>query len=517
VEPSPKALELFEHEATVLAQLRHPGVPRVEADGYFYLKKRNGSEGHLPCLVMEKINGPTLQEILEQYPQGCPEDWVISWLSQALDILRELHGYQIIHRDIKPSNLMLRMTPVLALKTTQVGDTQLVMIDFGGAKQIGPIAHSDRESSPRSTTRLISAGYSPPEQVMGAMVGPSSDFYALGRTCIHLLTGKFPGDLDDAYTGEFRWREKTPVSPGFGNLLERMVQLDPRQRPQTAKEIQTDIFRIIRQKKHPRRMMSSHQRLVDTLKTSLIQWNTGLIQLVFGIGKLTIYSVRGLVETSWEIALAGTGSIVGTVIGSILVYFSGLGERITVILAHELPEILPNVPLTLGAEVLVWGLAGLGAGIGLTDAGGFGQRRRYWLAGIMGILGYIVGGASGQLINKLLENISLQGWELDWFNQLPFGIAAGLVTLGLGLRSDQLFQGIFVLLTVTTLFFGFNQFDLFDFLPPEMLQFPTQMQHPDLSQFRHNLGFMALLSGTTAFCLGITHYLILPIFRWFRN
>ncbi|CAD0232221.1 serine/threonine-protein kinase [Planktothrix agardhii] len=512
LEPSPKALELFEQEAEVLAQLRHPGVPRVEADGYFYLKKRNVSEGHLPCLVMEKIHGHTLQEILEQYPQGCPEDWVISWLSQALDILRELHGHQIIHRDIKPSNLMLRMTS--GGKGGQVSDTQLVMIDFGGAKQIGPIPHGDRESSPRSSTRLISAGYSPPEQVMGAMVGPATDFYALGRTCIHLLTGQFPGDLDDAYTGELRWREKAQVSPGFAHLLDRMVQLDPRQRPQTAKEIQTDIFRIIRQKKHPRRMMSSHQRLVDNLTTTLIQWDKGLIQLFFGIGKLTIHSVRGLVETSWEIALAGTGSIVGTVVGSILIYFPGLGEKITLILAQELPRILPKVPLTLGAEVLVWGLAGLGAGIGLTDAGGFGQRRRYWLAGIMGILGYIVGGASEQLINKL-GNIGLQGWKLELFNQLPFGIAAGLVTLGLGLRSDQIFQGIFVLLTVTTIFFGFNQFHII--LPQGMLQFPTQIQYSNLSQFWHNLGFMALLSGTTAFCLGITHYLILPLFRWLRN
>ncbi|CAD5954642.1 Serine/threonine-protein kinase F [Planktothrix agardhii] len=512
LEPSPKALELFEQEAEVLAQLRHPGVPRVEADGYFYLKKRNVSEGHLPCLVMEKIHGHTLQEILEQYPQGCPEDWVISWLSQALDILRELHGHQIIHRDIKPSNLMLRMTS--GGKGGQVSDTQLVMIDFGGAKQIGPIPHGDRESSPRSSTRLISAGYSPPEQVMGAMVGPATDFYALGRTCIHLLTGQFPGDLDDAYTGELRWREKAQVSPGFAHLLDRMVQLDPRQRPQTAKEIQTDIFRIIRQKKHPRRMMSSHQRLVDNLTTTLIQWDKGLIQLFFGIGKLTIHSVRGLVETSWEIALAGTGSIVGTVVGSILIYFPGLGEKITLILAQELPRILPKVPLTLGAEVLVWGLAGLGAGIGLTDAGGFGQRRRYWLAGIMGMLGYIVGGASEQLINKL-GNIGLQGWKLELFNQLPFGIAAGLVTLGLGLRSDQIFQGIFVLLTVTTIFLGFNQFHIF--LPQEMLKFPTEMQNFNLPQFRHNLGFMALLSGATAFCLGITHYFILPLLRWFRN
>jgi hypothetical protein len=130
------------------------------------------------------------------------------------------------------------------------------------------------------------------------------------------------------------------------------------------------------------------------------------------------------------------------------------------------------------------------------------------------MLGYIVGGASEQLINQF-GNIGLQGWKLELFNQLPFGIAAGLVTLGLGLRSDQLFQGIFVLLTVTTLFLGFNQFHIF--LPQEMLKFPTEMQNFNLPQFRHNLGFMALLSGATAFCLGITHYFILPLLRWFRN
>jgi len=511
VEPSPKALELFEQEAAVLSQLRHPGVPRVEADGYFYLKKRNATEGHLPCLVMEKIHGPTLQEILNQYPQGCPEDWVMSWLSQTLDILRELHRYQIIHRDIKPSNLMLRMTPQLPWSHAQIFQAQLVMIDFGGAKQIGPKVHGDRETTPRSTTRLVSAGYSPPEQVMGSMVGPATDFYALGRTCIHLLTGEFPGELEDGLTMELHWRQKAQVSPGFAHLLDRMVQLDPRQRPQSATEIQTDIFRIIRQKKHPRRMMSSHQRFVDLLTTTLIQWDRGLISIVLGVGKLTLHCVRGLIETSWEMTLGVIGAMIGTVIGSMFVYFSGLGETITTVLAQELPQILPNVPLTLGAEVLVWGLAGLGTGIGLTDAGGFDQYRRYGLAGIMGILGYIVGGASAELINRL-GNLGLQGQELELLNQVPFGIAAALVTLGLGLRREQLFQGICVLLTVTTLFFGLNQFDFFT---SEMLQFPTQMQQPDLPQFGYSLGFMALLSGTTAFSLGITHYFILPVFRWF--
>ncbi|MEO6860024.1 MAG: 4-Cys prefix domain-containing protein, partial [Microcoleus sp.] len=81
LETAPKALKLFEQEAWVLAFLRHPGVPRVEPDGYFHVQTQNFSGGdrnvtarHLPCLVMEKIHGKTLEAILEEHPQGCPQE-----------------------------------------------------------------------------------------------------------------------------------------------------------------------------------------------------------------------------------------------------------------------------------------------------------------------------------------------------------------------------------------------------------------------------------------------------------
>ncbi len=57
VENSPKALELFTQEAAVLSSLMHPGVPHVDADGYFQLNLSNPKSRQLPCLVMEKING----------------------------------------------------------------------------------------------------------------------------------------------------------------------------------------------------------------------------------------------------------------------------------------------------------------------------------------------------------------------------------------------------------------------------------------------------------------------------
>lgn len=108
VEESPKALELFIQEAEVLSSFRHPGVPKVDADGYFQINLSSPKPHQLACLVMEKIDGQNLEEIRKNYPQGCPEDLVLNWFAQAVKILQELHKRQIIHRDIKPSNLMLR-------------------------------------------------------------------------------------------------------------------------------------------------------------------------------------------------------------------------------------------------------------------------------------------------------------------------------------------------------------------------------------------------------------------------
>jgi serine/threonine protein kinase len=198
VETSPKALELFKQEAEVLSSFRNSGVPTVDADGYFQINLVNPKPYQLPCLVMEKINGYTLEEVLINSPQGCSEDLVIGWFIQAVQILQELHQRQIIHRDIKPSNLMLRTsTPATPGK-----DDKLVLIDFGGAKQF---SGSVLRSHPTST-RLYSSGYSPYEQIRGGNVGPAADFYALGRTIIQLLTGKYPPDLEDSLTGKLRWR-----------------------------------------------------------------------------------------------------------------------------------------------------------------------------------------------------------------------------------------------------------------------------------------------------------------------
>ena len=77
-----------------------------------------------------------------------------------------------------------------------------MLIDFGGAKQFSG-----------SVLRLASQFYTviffwlqSPEQIRGGNVGPAADFYALGRTMIELLTGKYPSELEDSLTGKLRWR-----------------------------------------------------------------------------------------------------------------------------------------------------------------------------------------------------------------------------------------------------------------------------------------------------------------------
>ncbi|MEB3282685.1 MAG: serine/threonine-protein kinase [Lyngbya sp.] len=500
LEPSGKALELFEQEASVLAQMRHPGVPKVSPDSYFFLKKRQSNLSPLPCLVMEKIHGLTLQEILDQHPRGCPEEWVIDWLQQALEILRELHAHNIIHRDLKPSNLMLRSTPAFPLTVTPIQTHQLVMIDFGGAKQVGRVFSSNGEAIARSTTRLVSPGYSPPEQIVGAAVGPPADFYALGRTCIHLLTGVFPADLEDPITAELRWQHRAVVSPWFANLLDQMVQSEVSRRPQTATEILTYLFKIARQKRYPRRMMSLSQMCLDVVKTGLLETDRALWNLVKAGGYLSAQLMQVSMATLWGMGLAGVGGIAGAMFGLVLAYWTPVGQAFAEVLLSNFPLFFPGAAMRLGTQILVLGLAGLGTGLGLTDAGGCDMNRRYKRAAVMGSLGYIVGGLSWHFLRMFG---TLGYWSI--------GFSAALLTLGLGLRSHRWVYTV-VVAAGTTWIFGTLSLD--QSFPVAMLQFPSVGTQPQWQEFWFGLGFMGLLGCATGLCLGVSHYFIVPILRW---
>ena len=530
LETSPKALELFDQEALVLANLRHSGIPKVQPEDYFHLRKRNSqsevghsSPGFLPCLVMEKIDGCTLEEIIEQHPQGCPDIYVIDWLSQAVEILWELHRRKIIHRDIKPSNLMLRGVEVSSLTKFSRSFShhqrkkrgQLVIIDFGGVKQMSNYRIKPTETvAKRSTTRLVSPGYSPPEQIAGGEIGPFTDFYALGRTCIHLLTGQYPADLEDPSTGKLRWRQLKPVNSTLANLLDDMVNLDAGQRPATAAEVQVRLAKIYRLQKRSLGISAFRTRIKNFLATQLRNFSDNISRLSHFASQIVNQTVAGFVDTIWEMILGGVGGSIGAIFGLIFAYWSGVGDRFASLsFFTNLLLMMSGVPLRIGPEIVVFALAGLGTGVGLTDVGGLGQRRRYWRTAFMGMVGYILGGLCWQFSQAATSfyTTSEDLIILEIMGKLSVGVATGVMTLGLGLRKHGSIYALWVAGLTAIVFVSLEQLDIF---PKLFLEFIVVSQsQPNLLEFFTSIGFFFLLGGVGGFCLGVSHYIIVPILR----
>lgn len=220
-----KVLELFQREAMVLAQLNHPGVPQVEPAGYFTYYPKGSSEP-LHCIVMEKIDGPNLKQwMVQQGNHTISEQQALLWLTQMTDVLHLVHQHNYFHRDIKPENVMLR------------SNGQLVLVDFGAAREMTETYMGHLGDS--GITTISSAGYTPPEQEQGQAV-PQSDFYALGRTIVYLLTAKTPSDpvIYDSRANAFNWRDHAPqVSADLASLIDDLIAPRAVDRPQTTQAI----------------------------------------------------------------------------------------------------------------------------------------------------------------------------------------------------------------------------------------------------------------------------------------
>ena len=173
----------FEQEASILAQLDHPGLPKVS--DYF-----SGNGGSRDYLVMDYVPGQNLEQLIAEAQRNktcLEEETVLEWVDQLCDILIYLHSRSpmVLHRDIKPANI--KLTP----------DSRLKLVDFGLAKPFDP-------DDPRTVTGLQGLGslpYTPIEQYLGHMghTDARSDLYGLGATCYHLLTGRPPLSANDYF------------------------------------------------------------------------------------------------------------------------------------------------------------------------------------------------------------------------------------------------------------------------------------------------------------------------------
>lgn len=218
-----KAIELFEREFRILNSLSGEGIsgiPKVE-DLFLYSPRNSAQPIH--CLVMERIYGMDLEEYLKATKRAINEKTAVGWLSQLTQILDEIHRQGIFHRDIKPSNIILQP------------DGQLVLIDFGAAKERSPNGASQ-------ATCIHTPGYAAPEQQNTGEASPQSDFFSLGRTFVYLLTDTDPVELYDSYQDQVVWRQKAiNISTGFLDLVDRLMQKSPHQRPENTSAIFKEI------------------------------------------------------------------------------------------------------------------------------------------------------------------------------------------------------------------------------------------------------------------------------------
>jgi serine/threonine protein kinase len=211
-----RAEQRFEREATILGQLgSHAQVPRLldyfEEDDQFFL-------------VQEYIKGWTLAKEVKR--EGTLSEAAVKrFLLEILPVLTYIHEHGVIHRDIKPPNILRSQD-----------DGRLVLIDFGAVKEqfVAPHLATDRGS----TTHFVGTlGFAPAEQ-LALRPTYASDIFALGITCLYMLTGRPPMEFSsDSATGEVCWREFVTVSDHFGKVLDRMLKVTLRDRFQSAAEI----------------------------------------------------------------------------------------------------------------------------------------------------------------------------------------------------------------------------------------------------------------------------------------
>lgn len=217
LDTSLEAQRQFTREATVLANLSHPNLPRVT--DHFIIPDQG------QYLVMDFIEGEDLQTLLEK-DGAIPQDRVLTWMLQVMDALAYLHGRTppVLHRDIKPANI--KITP----------DGKAVLVDFGLVKLF------DSHVKTTIGARAITPGYSPPEQYGQGSTDTRTDIYALGATMYALLTGMQPPESVQR-VGYDTLRPAHVVNPNVsarvGNAVTQAMALSPDNRFRAIPQFRT--------------------------------------------------------------------------------------------------------------------------------------------------------------------------------------------------------------------------------------------------------------------------------------
>ena len=218
----------FQREASILARLDHPNLPKVS--DYFTDDQRE-------FLVMDFVPGRDLKYLMDEARnkgQILPEKQVLAWADQLCDALDHLHIQDppVLHRDIKPANI--KLTPGGTIK----------LVDFGLVKLMMP---------DDATTITIVQGrgtvqYTPLEQYGGdtGHTDARSDIYSLGATLYHLLTNQPPIDAKQRFLRPSSLIPPRELNPRISLRTERALlhslAMHPEQRPASIIQFQNELL-----------------------------------------------------------------------------------------------------------------------------------------------------------------------------------------------------------------------------------------------------------------------------------
>ncbi len=232
-----KILNRTRDEARLLSRISHPNIVRVE---------RLMDVGGRPVVVMEHVQGPSLDQLLLRFKEGLPASIaieVVRQMSIALHVAfneavaEDGRPMRVIHRDIKPSNVLL----------TIHGEVKVV--DFG-------IARGEFEGREADTQSVVmgSRPYMAPERLDGVSDNPSVDVYSSGMSLFELLTGRTmslsinPVTHDQAMNRQLGFLTvpgmPTPALEELRAVIRKMCAYDRDLRP-TSLEVARDLEQLL--------------------------------------------------------------------------------------------------------------------------------------------------------------------------------------------------------------------------------------------------------------------------------
>ncbi|MFN2115483.1 MAG: serine/threonine-protein kinase [Anaerolineae bacterium] len=273
--------EQFRREASTLARLDHPALPKVS--DYFV-------DGEADFLVMDFVDGPDLRQVVDERRAAggfLAEEEVLRWAVQLLEALDYLHHQEppVVHRDVKPANIKL------------VDGGRVKLVDFGLVKPLDP-------SDPRTLTVARGIGslpYTPLEQYAGdtGFTDARSDLYAVGATLYHLLTGHPPPTAQERFLMPNALRRPRDLNHDVSERTQQAVlaamALHPDHRPADARALRDMLLGL----RSPSRPTEDGPGRPIRAPLSGPQWRAGLVENAGMIAIVAMLLLLALLAT-WQ-------------------------------------------------------------------------------------------------------------------------------------------------------------------------------------------------------------------------